>query len=77
MLSTIDNPHSPFDDFDAWLSYDRSSGYHSSELLSRIAVTSDDQSEADYNLAIEQAIDSIVEQNVLGIFIKVEREVPN
>jgi hypothetical protein len=74
MLSTIDNPHSPFDDFPAWLAYDVSSGYYTSEFLGRIANLSDQLSEVDYDLAVEQAIDEIVKENVLGRYIKVEKE---
>lgn len=77
MLSTIDNPHSPFDDFPAWYAYDVSSGYHTAAFLGRIVQTSDQQSDADYDLAIEQAIDEIVRENVLGIYIKVEKEFPD
>ena len=77
MLSTIDNPYSPFDNFPAWFVYDTTSGYHSSEFLARIARTSDQQSEADYDLAIELAIDEIVKENVLGVFIKVEKDFPD
>ena len=75
MLSTIDNPHSPFDDFAAWFAYDVSSGYNSAAFLGRIASTSDQLSDADQELAIEQAVDEIVRENVLGIFIKVQKEV--
>ena len=77
MLSTIDNPHSPFDDFPAWFAYDTSSGYHSSQFLARIARTGYQQSDADYNQAIEEAVDEIVKENVLGIFIKVEKDFPD
>ncbi len=74
MLSTIDNPHSPFDNFDAWYAYDTMSGYHTSSYLSRIVTVSHDLSEADYNIAIEEAIDEIVKDNILGIYIKVEKD---
>ena len=71
MLTTIDNPYNPFTQFDQWLSYDIASGYWTLGLLARIAQTSPDLSEADNSLAIEQAIDEIVSENVLGIFRKV------
>ncbi len=77
MLSTIDNPHSPFDEFPAWLAYDTSSGYHSSQFLARIAKTSYELSDTDYQLAIDEAIDEIVSENVLGIYIKVEKDFPD
>jgi len=75
MLTTIDNPFSPFDDFPAWYTYDVTSGYHTSAFLARILKDSDQFSEADQDQAIEDAIDEIVEENVLGIFLKVEKEV--
>lgn len=74
MVTTIDNPHSPFDNFAAWYAYDVSSGYHTSALLARITMTTDDLSEEDYDLAVEQAVDSVVKENVLGVFIKVTKE---
>jgi hypothetical protein len=71
MLTTIDNPHSPFTDFAAWNAYDIASGYHTMEFLGRIVMTSDQLSEKDYDLAVEAAIDEIVEENVLGIYRKI------
>jgi hypothetical protein len=67
MLTTVDNPYDPFDDFDSWFAFDSSHGYHTSSFLARIVVTS--------NLAIETAINEIVQENVLGIYRKVSREV--
>jgi hypothetical protein len=77
MLTTVDNPHSPFDDFEAWYSYDVSSGYHTTSFLARIAQTSDQLSNSDIQLATEQAIDEIVKENVLGIYRKVTKEFPD
>ena len=75
MLSTIDNPHSPFDNFQAWYAYDISSGHHTSEYLARIVNNSYDLSDAMYDYIIEQAIDEIVKENISGIYIKVIKEV--
>lgn len=72
-LTTIDNPHSPFDDFDSWLAYDHRQGYYSSELLARIVVTSDELSELDQEVAIESAIDEIVMEDPHLIYKKVSR----
>jgi hypothetical protein len=73
MLTTIDNPHSPFTQWEEWYAFDVGSGYNTCAFLARIAKTSHDQSESDYDLAIEQAIDEIVNENVLGVYRKVER----
>lgn len=75
MLTTVDNPFSPFDEFDAWYAFDERKGYHTSSFLARIANTSHEMSEADYNLSIEQAIDEVVRENVLGIYRKVSRTI--
>lgn len=71
MLTTVDNPFNPFTNFDAWYAYDEQLGYHTTSFLARIVTTSDELSEADQHLAIEAAIDEIVEENVLGLYKKV------
>jgi hypothetical protein len=75
MLTTIDNPYDPFDQFDDWYAFDSRHGYNTPSFLARVVVTSDELSEADQNLAIELAIDEIVRENVLGLYKKVIREV--
>lgn len=75
MLTTMDNPHSPFDNFEAWYAYDVSSGYHTCSYLARMVHTSDELSEADQDLAVDLAIDEIVRENVSGIYKKVTKEV--
>lgn len=72
MLTTMDNPYNPFTEFDEWLAFDESSGYYTTQYLARITITSDDLSEADQSLAIEHAIDEIVEINANGMYKKVE-----
>lgn len=76
-LTTLDNPHSPFEDFSAWHAYDVAAGYHTAEFLGRIVAHSDQLSDADQEFAIELAIDECVSENVLGIYKKVERIIPD
>ncbi len=71
MLTTVDNPYDPFTQFDEWYQFDQAAGYNTSGLLARIVVTSDELSEADQSLAIEHAIEEIVQVNALGIHRKV------
>lgn len=77
MLTTVDNPHDPFTEFDDWLLFDTHAGYHTLNFLARIVITSDQLSEPDQALKIELGIDEIVKENVLGIYRKVTREIPN
>jgi hypothetical protein len=74
MLTTVDNPFDPFTRFDEWLDYDMRMGYHTSSFLARIAKVSNDLSEPDQALAIQDAIDEIVRENVSGMWRKVSRD---
>lgn len=71
MLTTVDNPYDPFTQYEEWYAFDLRAGYHSTELLARIVVTSDELSDTDQSLAIELAIDEIVRENVSGMHKKV------
>lgn len=71
MLTTVDNPYSPFTHYDEWSAFDEAAGYYTSAYLARIVITSDELSEVDQSLAIEQAIDAIVQEDVLGIYMKI------
>lgn len=74
MLTTTDNPFSPFTQWDEWLAFDTRMGYGTLNYLARITLTSDALSPADQDLAVELAIDEIVEMNITGLYIKVVRE---
>lgn len=76
-LTTIDNPFDPFDQFSQWFLFDTEKGYNSCSYLARIAQTSDEMSEQEYNHEVERAIDEIVTVNPLGIYKKVVRTQPN
>lgn len=74
MLTTVDNPFDPFTQFKEWYAWDFEKGYHTSSFLARVAKTSDDLSEADQKAAIEEAIDEIVRENVIGLYRKVSHK---
>jgi len=71
MLTTLDNPYNPFTQFDDWYAFDVEKGYYTCNYLARIVKTSDDLSEEDEALAIEQAINEIVSMNITGLYKKV------
>lgn len=74
MLTTVDNPFSPFDEFTEWLAYDTQKGYNTSGMLARICNSSHDLSEASQQYALQAAIIEICEFNVKGIWRKVTRD---
>lgn len=74
MLTTIDNPFDPFEQFTSWLLFDEEKGYHSCSYLGRIARTSDQLSDEENDLEVERAIDEIVRYDFRNIYKKVTRD---
>lgn len=74
MLTTVDNPYNPFTQFDEWYAYDTNMGYYSSAYLSRIAKTSEELSDEENAIALNDAINEIIYFDLLGIYQKVTRE---
>ena len=70
-LTTVDNPFNPFTDWLSWYTWDEQAQYCTTGLLARVAITSEELSEADQSQAVEDAIDEIVKENVSGVHIKV------
>lgn len=71
MLTTTDNPFNPFTHYAEWYEFDEAAGHHTCAYLARVTRSSDELSDADKDLAIEYAIDEIVKENPLQIYIKV------
>lgn len=74
MLTTVDNPYDPFDQFDSWQAFDSQKGYNSCELLARACVSIESLSEKVYQEQIENAIDEIVENDFTQLFAKVSKD---
>ena len=74
MLSTIDNQFDPFDEFDQWFAQDVLLGHNCCGLLDRFAFTSPALSDFQNSEEIEQAIDSIVANDMTGLYIKVTKD---
>lgn len=73
MLSTIDNPFNPFEDYSSWLMFDKEKGYDSAERLMRIAKLTDDMTQKEENEEIERAIDEIIKYDILNVYVKVSK----
>ena len=71
MLTTVDNPFDPFEQFTSWFMFDEEKGYHSCAYLGRIARTSDQLSEEENELENERAIDEILKYDFRNIYKKV------
>ena len=73
MLSTIDNPYDPFDNFSSWYMFDVESGYNSCSYLARIAKTSEQFTDTENEEEIERAIDEIIQYDFRNIYVKVKK----
>ena len=73
-LTTSDNPYDPFTQFDEWYQFDTSNGYNTCGYIARIAKTSDELSEEDYNIEIERAIEEILRYEPLNTYTKVKQK---
>jgi hypothetical protein len=77
MLSTIDNPYDPFEQFTSWDCFDHEKGYNSKERLARLVDPhlKEDMTEKEESETIERVIDEIIKYDPLNICIKVVKEV--
>lgn len=76
MLTTFDNPYNPFTQFERWMLFDMEKGYNTCAYLGRIAKTSDEFTDEEYNRVIEEAVDEIIKYDFMNIYRKIygERE---
>ena len=68
MLTTIDNPFDPFEQFNQWYLFDMEKGYNTCAYLARITDKNSDSEE------VEEAIDEIIRNDFLNLYKKVTRK---
>ena len=73
MITTMDNPYDPFEDFTKWFLYDEEKGYHTCSYLGRVVRISDEMSEEEELQEIERAIDEIIANDIFAIYRKVKK----
>ena len=74
MLTTIDNPFDPFNDFKAWYSYDCEKGHNTSARLARIINVNPEMTQKEVEEEMDRAIDFIINHDLEDKFIKVEEK---
>ena len=73
-ISTIDNPHNPFEDYISWFMFDIEKGYYSSSKVARLLNIEEGLSSVEDMQEYEKAIDRLIELDPFDIFIKVVKE---
>lgn len=76
-LTTKDNPWDYFKNPDEWYGYEVLTGGRVLSALGDTVFTSDALSYEENAREVERAIDDICQNDLVGIFIKVSKEVPN
>lgn len=72
MITTVDNPIDPRDDFAMWYAWDVQNGYNTCAYLARIAIMLPDDPEQLEGHQIEAAIDEIIQIHDGGMYKKLE-----
>ena len=77
MLTTTDNPYSPFEQFKEWYMYDVEKGYNTCSKLARIARISDDMTQDEIDFENERAMNEIIKYDFMNIYKKVYNNTPD
>ena len=72
-LTTVDNPYDPFTQFESWFLFDSEKGYNTCGYIARIAETTPDMTEEEYNKENERAIDEIIRYDFTNLYRKVKK----
>ena len=71
LVTTIDNPHNPFEDPKGWDNFDKLHGYQTQSLLAYFSHNSLKLEEQQYHEEVENAINDLLEFNPFGLYIKI------
>lgn len=74
MITTIDNPFDPFDDFTSWFMFDTQKEYFTCSKLERLTKITKEMSSKEELDEVERAIDRLIEIDPLDIYKKVVRD---
>ena len=74
MLTTLDNPFDPFDDFTSWFKFDLEKGHNTSSRIARIAQLDSEMSQKEVDDEMERAMDLIVKYDFEEKYIKVREK---
>ena len=69
MLTTVDNPYNPHDDYDKWMMWDQDHGYFTSEYLARLAQIDEEMDDESQEAVIKQAQKEIVEADASNTYV--------
>lgn len=71
LLTTVDNPYHPADDFDKWLMWDHDHGYYTDQRLAKVAKTSIFLTDVENQRIINGVVNDFIRLDELGIYKRV------
>ena len=74
MLTTIDNPFNPFEQFVDWYMYDCQKGYNTYSRIARLMPDDESLSSIEKDRSEDNIIDRMIQHDPLGIYTKVDEE---
>lgn len=74
MLTTLDNPFDPFDDFTSWFMFDCEKGHNTSSRIARIAQLDSEMSQKEVDEEMERAMNLIMKYDFEDKYIKVQEK---
>ena len=74
MLTTLDNPFDPFNDFKSWYMFDCEKGHNTSARLARLANINSEMSQKEVDEEMDRVMDLIIKYDLEDKYIKVLEE---
>ena len=70
MLTTVDNPYSPFDQFTLWNMFDKERGHNTCELIARLSNLSYDLTQKEENEDYIRVVNSIIANDLQNKYMR-------
>ena len=74
MLTTLDNPFDPFDDFTSWFMFDLEKGHHTASRIARIAQIDSEMTQKEVEAEMDRAMNLIVKYDFEEKYVKVQEK---
>ena len=74
MITTIDNPYDPFEQFDLWFMFDIEKGYYTYSKIARLSNVTFDMAPFEFDRETDRAIDKLIEIDFANIYRKVYKK---
>lgn len=71
LLTTIDNPYDPIEEYDFWRQFDMDHGYFTEQRLARVAGISYDLTDLENQRNINAAIDDFIRLDETGMYKRI------